>query len=274
MARGNTLEDFYTAKEARTKLRVTEDKFQYLVRTRTIEKIVPPGRTYGLYARAEIDKLASTLNTLAAEHGKEREKTLFRIARLEDSQEMYELAQRVLERSGEHAITAEGRTHYLALPKSEICHVLVRNRHIIAFFTILPLKHDKMMHLMYDKVQASNIPVEDYAKFAPGEAIDCFIWEVMADPDNKHIGAYTIKKMLNFFHILGKRGVEIGGLYVKATSPVDIDVCRKLHMKEMPSSEATQLNYTPFEMNVQETSNTFTRNYLQALKSYKKRYVK
>ncbi|GAC1342873.1 MAG: hypothetical protein NVSMB27_02220 [Ktedonobacteraceae bacterium] len=268
------MEDFYTAKEARIKLRVSEDKFQYLVRTRTIEKIVPPGRTYGVYARAEIDKLASTLNTLAAEHGKEREKTLIRVARLEDSQEIYELAKRVLERSGENAISAEGRTHYLALPNSEICHVLVRNRHIIAFFTILPLKHDKMMHLMYDEVQASTIPVEDYAKFVPGEAIDCFIWEVMADPDNKHIGAYAMKKMLNFFHILGKRGVEIKGLYVKATSPTDMDICRKLHMKEMPSSEVSQLPSTSFEMNVQETRNKFTRNYLQALKNYKKRYVR
>jgi hypothetical protein len=208
---------------------------------------------------------------VAVEPGKDKTKSLLRTARPEDAQEMSGLTQKVMEGREAYNIAAEERIHYLALPNSEIGHVLVRNRHIIAFFTTLPLNHDQVIQLMDDKVLAGNVPVEDYAKFAPGETIDCFLWEVIADPDDKQIGASIIRKILHFFHILGKRGVEIEGLYIKAASPIDIALCRRLHMKELPKPEAAQPGYTPFEMKVQEANNKFTKNYLQALKSYKKR---
>ncbi|TMC13814.1 MAG: hypothetical protein E6J34_24410 [Chloroflexi bacterium] len=200
------MEGFYTAKEARTKLGVTEDKFQYMVRTEQIRKIVLPGRKYGMYSQSEIDELSAALTGFVQEYNKDKPKQTFRTARPEDAEEMHNLGQRVMEQSGGYGIPPENLIPFLSMPNSEIGHVLIREHHIVGYFTIVPLYHDKLMQRMREETTISQIKPEELASFEPGRPIDCFVWEVIVDPEQKHVAAYLIGKILTFFHTLGKRG--------------------------------------------------------------------
>jgi len=184
---------------------------------------------------------------------------------------MFELAESIMSRNGGYGIPAKSLLPFLSIPNSEIGHVLIRDGHIIGYFTVLPLKHDKILEIMQRKIRVRDIKPDELAEFEPGTPIDCFIWEVISDPDKKHIGQYLIGRMLSFFHVLGKRGVDIQGIYATATSKEGINLCRRMGMQIMNLPDVIEPNWMPFEWKIQENKNWFTRNYIQALQSYKKR---
>jgi len=265
------MEGFYTAKEARAKLGVTEDKFQYMVRTDQVRKVILPGRKYGVYPQSEIDEMAAALTGFVHQYNEDKvKKHVFRTARPEDAQAMYELGQRIMERSGGYGIAPDKLIPFLSIPNSEIGHVLIREGQLEGYFTIVPLYHDTLMQRMREEIWTSQIKPEELAYFEPGKPIDCFIWEVMADPDKKHTAAYLIGKMLIFFHNLGKRGVDIEGMYATASSPEGINLCRRMGMNLM-DLPTVRPNNMPFELKPKEQKNWLTKNYIQALKSYKLR---
>jgi len=262
------MEGFYTAKEARTKLGVTEDKFQYMVRTEQIKKVILPGRKYGIYPQSEIDELSAALTSFAHQYNKDKETEVFRVARPEDAKGMYDLGEQVMRQSGGQGIPPEKLIPFLSIPGSEIGHVLIRGKHIAGYFTVVPMYHDLLMKRMREEIPTiSQIKPEQLARFEPGKPIDCFIWEVMSSPKEKHTGAYLIGKMLIFLHTLGKRGVEIEGVYATASSPEGIDLCRRMGMKLMDLPIIRPDNM-PFELKIQEHPNWLTKNYISALRSY------
>ncbi len=262
------MKGFYTAKDARIKLGVTDDKFQYMVRTEQVKKVILPGRTYGMYIQSEIDELAAALNSFVKQYNEDKTKEVFRVARPEDAKEMFELADRIMKLSGGEGIPPERLIPFLAFPNSEIGHVLMRDNHLAGYFTIVPLDHEIAMGKMKGEVAISQLKPEQLAKFEPGKPIDCFIWEVISDPNKKHTAAYLIGKMLTFFHNLGKRGVEINHIYAVASSPEGINICRRMGM-ELLDLPSVKPNYMPFELKIQEHKNWLTKNYIQALRSYK-----
>lgn len=262
------MEGFYKAKEARQVLGVTEDKFQYMVRTDQVKKVIFPGRTYGMYPRQEIDDLANALNGFVNQYNDDRKKEIFRAARPEDAKDMYELGESIMTRSGGHGIPPEKLIPFLAIPNSEIGHVLIRDKKLAGYFTIVPLTDEQAQQKMLNEVGITQMKIEDLPRFEPEQPVNCFIWEVMSDPEGKHTSAYLIGKLLTFFHTLGKRGVEIKSIYAVASSPEGINICRRTGMQLM-NIPSVKPNYMPFELKVNEHKNWLTRNYLQAVRSYK-----
>ena len=263
---------YYTAQEAMDKLGMKKGLFYYYVNERNIEKHLPPGRKRGAYFLAsDIDELAASLHGFVKQYAEDKKKTIFRPARPEDAQEMYELGQRIMSRSGGYGIKPELLIPYLSMPDSEIGHVMIRDGHIIGYFTIVPLRHEQMLQRMKKERYIADFKPEELPTFGPEEPIDCFIWEIMSDPEQKHVGQYLIGKLLTFFHALGKRGVNIEGIYATSTSREGINLARRMGMKLMNLPEVIQPNYMPFELKIQETRNWLTKNYIQAFKSYKKR---
>ncbi|MGH2612489.1 MAG: hypothetical protein ACRDFB_05510 [Rhabdochlamydiaceae bacterium] len=264
--------EYYNAREAMDKLGMKKGLFYYYVNERNIEKHLPPHRKRGAYFLAkDIEDLAASLHIFVKQYTEDKKSTIFRMARPEDAQGMNELGEQIMQRSGGYGIPAESLLPFLSIPNSEIGHVLVRDKKVIGYFTLLPLRHDKLLEMMSRKMRVREVQAKDLIPFGPGEPIDCFIWEVISDPTHKHIGQYLIGKMLTFFHTLGKRGVKINGIYAIALSPEGINLCRRMGMQLMDLPDIIQPNFMPFEWKIQETKNWFTRNYIQALKSYDNR---
>ncbi len=93
----------------------------------------------------------------------------------------------------------------------------------------------------------------------------------MSEPKDKPVGQYLISKLLKFFQTLGKRGVEIEGVYATATSIEGINLSRKMGMHLMDLPEVIAPNYMPFELKIQKQVNWITKDYNLALESYRRR---
>jgi hypothetical protein len=83
----------------------------------------------------------------------------------------------------------------------------------------------------------------------------------MSELEDKPVGQYLISKLLKFFQTLGKRGVEIEGVYATATSIEGINLSRKMGMHLMDLPEVIAPNYMPFELKIQEQINWITKDY-------------
>ena len=135
-----------------------------------------------------------------------------------------------------------------------------------------------MMHViqrdkegLFNQLRTRDLQPEDLAQLEPGTPVDIFIWEVISNPGQRTTGQYLIGHMLKFFHTLGKRGVEIESIYTVATSSAGKDLCRRMDMQVIDMPEVIQSNWIPFKWEIQKHKNWFTKNYIQALKSYRKR---
>ena len=272
---------------------LSESTFRRKIKEHPIKHRMPEGRSRGaLYSEEDVkeaieqnrkERTGKTIQNIKdtnrrIEKSKAPTKTeidlkdaIFRRAKPEDAQGMFELAESILSTEGGHGIPPEKLTHFLSIPNSEIGHVLIKENQIIGYFTIVPLSHQQMMQKMRREINISDIPVKDLPMLEPGKPIDCFVWEIMSEPKEKAIGQYLISKMLKFFHTLGKRGIEIEGVYAVASSIEGTTLSYKLGMKLMKIPNITQPNYMPFELKVQENKNWLTKDYIQALESYKRR---
>jgi len=253
------MEGLYTAKEARNKLGVTKDKFQYMTRTGQVKKVILPGRTYGMYSRSEIDELAAELNGPEQQivEDEDLEKFFFRRASVADISEMHSLEVRSMSQSGiAFQVLPRTRTleEWLNNPFSEVGHVLLNRRDIIGYIIMLPLKHEQMMQIMTREIYSDELEFRNLASLESGEPIDLFIVAIITDPSKKNTGAYLIRKMLKFFHTLGKQGIEIEGIYAPAYSHESRALCLSIGMHEMTLPREPR-SWIPFEMKVKETTN-------------------
>ena len=99
---------YYTNAEARKRLGLDEQAFQYWVRKERIKKITLPGRTQGVFSKKEVDEMAQQITaTILAE---EKEKVEFRRATINDLEQEYELAHLVF---GEKAEARKERKAFL-----------------------------------------------------------------------------------------------------------------------------------------------------------------
>lgn len=272
------MEGLYTAKEARNRLGVGEDKFQYMVKKGQVRKVILPGRKYGMYSRPEIDELAAELNGPEQQivEDEDLEKIFFRRASVADISEMHSLGVRSMSQSGiAFQVLPRTRTleEWLNNPFSEVGHVLLNRRDIIGYIIMLPLTHEQIMQIMTREINIEELKIRSLASLESGEPIDLFLVAIITDPSKKNAGAYLIRNMLKFFHTLGKQGIEIEGIYVPVYSLESRALCLRIGMHEM-TLPREPWSWIPFEMKVKETTNMYTRKYLQALKRYKEKQLR
>jgi hypothetical protein len=271
--------EFLTSREIREIYNIPKSTFHSKIIALGIKGELPPGKQRGAsFAPEDVERILESLGINKSKKGTRHPKNqiIFRRAHPEDAQEMHELGERIMSASREHSAPTKILLQFLSLPGSEIGHVLVKNGHIIGYFTFVPLTHDKVMQIMrkkasnlFNQLRTRNLLPEDLAQFEPDEPVDVFVWEVIAD--QKITGRYLIGYMGNFLHLLGKRGVNIEGVYAVATTPEGRGLCQRIGMNRMNLPEVTRPDWTPFEWKIQETKNWLTKNYIQAIKSYKKR---
>jgi hypothetical protein len=61
------MKSFYTASEAMQVLGMTQGQFQNLVVHGRIKRVIPPGRTRGMYIKKEVDELAEARKSFEAQ---------------------------------------------------------------------------------------------------------------------------------------------------------------------------------------------------------------
>ncbi len=224
--------NYYTAQEAQERLGVDDNRFYYLVRTGKIKKFVPPGRKQGVYLRAEIDKLAREMIAFVVYD--EEQGLHFSKATHEDVQEEYELAI-LLFGNATHDI----ETRQAWLDKNTDIDFIVRDHgRLVAFISVLPVKHETIMRFMDGEIRGWEIPADDVLPYNPGSTVECIVMSMGTSPEinplrRAQAGAKLISGVMGFLHDLAQQRVTVSKLYATSATPTGIAILKNAGFREI-----------------------------------------
>lgn len=255
---------YYTHEQARNKLGMTKARFQYWVRTGRIKRILPPNSKQGVYLKKEIDDIARELDAfLTAE---ETEGVQFMKATTDDIPEEYELAMFVF----------DGATHDIAtretwLAKNPEIDFVVRDQgRMVAFLTMLPVKHETIMRFMRGEIRGWEIPAEDVLPYAPDSTVECIIMSMATTPEapqvkRKQYGQKLISGLSNFLQDLARRHVTITKFYATSVTPTGIAILRNAGFQEIGMLKSGTKKRIAFELDTMTSDSLIAKTYREAL---------
>lgn len=259
---------YYTGREVQRKLGITEPALRNLVNQRKLRKVTPPGKQHGVYLREEVDTYAEKwMAFLTAE---EPPKTTFEVAKPEDMEAENQLAQRAIGSPGR--MTPDIRRLWLAR-NPEGHYLLKHNKKLVAFFWILPIKHETLIAFMDGKIRGGEITPDDIETFEPGKPVECLIVGIASEPDvggitRMHYVQHLLRGTKKEIGKLGQKGIIITKIYATSDSPTGIATAIHAGMSEYGPRIGKRLR---FIMNVESSTSFLLDDYKKALAIWKKR---
>lgn len=262
------MKGLYTAKEAREKLGVTDDKFQYMVRTGLIKKIILPGRKYGVYAQPEVNRLASAINATLEQYTKDE--NLFEMATQADLPEIIAMCSRNVPR-----VTPIEKQRAWMKRNPEAYYTLRENGEVVAYACIFPVEFNWLKKVLKDEVRMGEVPLEEIHPFTPTNQLNLYIRDLIVDQTvGKEKAAHHAQRMIaELAHIiakLGERGIDIKAIYALATSPQGNQLARKLGLRAMTELDNQTEGYMPYEIIVSKANSPLINEYKEELQHYRK----
>ncbi len=255
---------YYSGREVQRKLGITEPALRNLVSQKKLRKIKPPGRQYGVYLKEEVDTYAE--KWFAFLTTQEPPKTTFEIAKPEDMDAVYELSTRALGQT----MSAETRRIWLS-KNPESCYIVKHGEKIVAFFHLLPLKHETMMNFLDGKIRGWDITAEDVETFEPGKPLECLLIIVseqdVDETTRMHYVRVLIRGIMKRMKELGRNGVIITKLYATSQTPTGIAMSLHAGMKEFGERLGKRLK---FVMDVETSQSFLLDSYKEGLAEWKK----
>src|SRR5712691_11839926 len=200
---------YYSAKEAQKKLGMNRDRFNYILRTRHIER-VPFLGGYGYYKKSDIDKLADEIDTFL-QLG-EKVHLQYRHATLDDLDAEIDLAALNFGRKRAEA-TRGARRRYLET-NPEITHYLYSNERMVAAINLIPLSHEAILEFREGQ-RGWFFSTDQIGQFEPDRRLECIIIDMMTTTkvtlDQRHRYASYLLRDLGQITLIewAKRGVGI-----------------------------------------------------------------
>jgi hypothetical protein len=242
---------YYSGREVQRKLGITEPALRNLVNQKKIRKITPPGRQHGVYLKEEIDTYAE--KWFAFLTAQEPPRTTFEIAKIDDMEAVYKLSQRAINPT---TMNTETRQDWLK-KNPETCYVVKHGEKVVAYFHLLPLKHQTIIDFMEGHIRGWNITGEDVEPFEPGKPLECLAI-IASEPDidettRMHYVRVLIRGTMQEMRNLGKRGVILTKIYATSETPTGIAMALHAGMETYGEKLGKRLK---FVMDV-ETSKSF-----------------
>lgn len=256
---------YYTGREVQRLLGITEPRLRTLVANKQLTKQFPPGRKTAVYLKAEVHAFAEKWEAFLL--AKEPIKTKFAVAKPEDMQSEYDFAQRVYGTN----ITVEQRQAWLA-KNPEFDYIVKRENEVVAYLTLLPLKHDAIEAFMDGKIRGKDITPDDIETFEPNKSIECIIIGVATDPDvsettRTHYMLVLIRGITQELKKLGTRGVTITKVHGTSESPTGIAMALHLGMDEIKPRLGKRLR---FILDIEKSESFLLKGYKAELAKWKK----
>lgn len=260
------MKGLYTAKEAREKLGVTDDKFQYMVRTGLINKVILPGRKYGYYAQAEVNRLAAAINATLEQYTKDESE--FEQATQADLPEITAMCARNMPR-----VTPIEKQRAWMKRNPESFYTLRENGEVVAYACIFPVNFDWLKRVLKDEIRMGDVPIEEIYPFTPDKPLDLYIRDLIVDQtvDKEkaiHHGQRILAELTHVITQLGTQGVNIRAVYALATSPQGNRLAKKLGFRAMTELDNQTEGYMPYEIIVSESNSPLIAEYKTELQRY------
>jgi hypothetical protein len=259
------MDNFYTAKEAQKKLGVTHDKFQYMVRSGKIKKVILPDRKYGVYPKEQINRLAAAIE--AATELYTHEASTFERATESDLPEIYTM----VKGTGLIPTPIEIMKGWIQ-HNPESFYTLRDEGIVVAYACILAVDHDWLMRVLKDEIRIGRVPLEQISLFVPGQPLDIYIRDLVVGKGQRdkvvHYAQRIIAELVNIFSQLGERGVEIRAAYAFATSPQGNNICQRLHFTALTEFNPQIKGHMPYKLDIATASSPLIDLYKKSLEQY------
>ena len=260
------MKGLYTAKEAREKLGVTDDKFQYMVRSGLINKVMLPGRKYGMYSQAEVNRLTAAINATIEVYIKDE--SIFEMATQADLPEIYTMCARNMPR-----VTPIEIQRAWMKRNPESFYTLRDNGEVVAYACIFPINYDWLKRVLKDEIKIGDVPIEEIYPFTPGIPLDVYIRDLIVDQvttkeKSKHHAQRILAELTNVITQLGAKGVNLRTFYALATSPDGNRLAKKLGFRPMTELDTTTNGYMPYELIVETADSPLVNEYKSEFRHY------
>lgn len=255
---------YYTAADARKALGLTEDSFQYWVKTKRVNKIMLPGRKQGVYSRREIDKLARRIEAAMLIHIEETYE--YREATLEDLEEEYQLSHLIF---GKAAHTIEIRRAFME-KNPHIDYHLYHSDKLVAFINIIPFNHETILRFIQGKERGNEIDPSNVEQFVPGRPIECILMEMATTPtvppsNRTFYGSRLLEGFSNTLEEWGKRGINLTKFYATSSTPTGIHILKNAMFQVIDDLGDGRL---AFELDITQSSSKLLAGYQEAFKQW------
>lgn len=213
-------ETYYTAKQAREKIGLTQPAFQGWVRDKKITKRMLPGRKQGLYLRGEIDALV--LRREQAIHFDQISNLTFRRASLNDVPSEQHLAILVF---GQHANSPDNlaaRKRFLA-HNPDMTWQLYNADTLVTSMNFVPIVPSAVPDFREGK-RGWLFDLSEIEQFVHGKPLDCIIIDFMATPEEgrdkqNYYAEMHMRGMARQLAVWGSQGIEIATIHACGGTP-------------------------------------------------------
>jgi hypothetical protein len=262
-------ENYYTGREVQQLLSITEPALRNLVNQKKIKKIIPPGRTNGVYLKTEINAFAAKWEAFLM--AKEPPKATFRLARKEDMAAQEKLD---AESIGPGGVSAEILQTWLNINGETAYHVSYADK-LVAFAHLVPLREEVINQLLQNKIHWADIdPQKDIEQFETGKIINLYAYAIASDQTlgettRQHYMFVLLRGIGEKLNELGKRGIIIKNVYGLSSTPTGIAMALHIGMKEYELLPRTGKTIR-FIMEVDKSNSFLAKMYGEGLAKWNK----
>lgn len=231
------VDKLYTSSQAREKLHgMHATSFKRLVESGKIQKVVPPGKTQGMYVKEDVDKFAETMNAFIEIYSTTPTEKI-QVIKAQDEDDIKASAQIARQHFGDLAYTAEERLEFFKrVPDAD--YVLKYEGVVVGYFSMQPVKPDALTdHIL--KPNGGGVRVDDLLPFTPYQALECYVTGMGVKLDihnkipNRAHGMLLIMGLSSILIELAKGGVDIRKIWTKSRTVSGIKICRDLQFEEL-----------------------------------------
>jgi hypothetical protein len=269
MKLGNLAEVYYSAAEARKRLGIDENTFQYWGKNGRITRVYLPGRKQAVYSKKEINNMAHVIEATAiAEKGGGYQ---YRKATINDLEEEFRLARVIFGRAADTPEMRQGKRAFLA-KNPDIDYHLYDKGNFVACLHIVPMKHQAIVDFLDNKVRAWLIHPDNVEQFEPGKPLECLLLDTLTTPAVEPIkrGTYASRLLANFGDTLeewGRQGIEFSKFYGASATPSGIRILKSADFKELEVQEDS--GRITFELDVTNSDAKWLRFYKEAFEQWR-----
>lgn len=258
------MQNLYSASEAMAALGVTQGQFQNLVRQGKVKRLIPPGRTRGMYSKKEVDELALAMEIFTSQMGDFE----IRHTTAADLQEEWEIAAELF---GRTTTPVENRLVWLKASPDIMLDVF-NNGEMMGYIKMAPLKKDTIWQIMRHERVGADMKPGDFEKYTAKHPIDIFIFGIgvrrtLSRSESALYASRLISRTITLLKDKGSQGVEIHGLYTTSYTPYGMSICERSGFRTLMDWSTPRLK--SFELIVSESSSPIVKPYKEAFAEWK-----
>jgi hypothetical protein len=257
------LQNFYTAKQAQTRLGLPRSTFFDLVKKGTIKKVVFPGRKQGVYPRSQVDQLAASIKALIEQY---EPSVSFELATREDLEKEVAID---LALYGEKGTTPLLRRIERLERNPESNFVLRRSGEVVGHTAFYPVDPEYLQKLLH--AQVSGIPAEMVLPWLVGTPLSVFFSIISVKPGflpgvSVNLGRRLLAGAVSVFRALGSRGVVIERISATTRTADGIQLAQGIGMVgELVGNEPGRFRFT---LDIASSGSLLVQEYKQGLGEY------